>query len=197
MIVVGVTTGVQVGTPTESGGPVWPIFSVNADGPKVPVADVLTMEIGVQLTGTAFPRNTMTGWVGSSLHSSVDASWLALNPAPDTFTTSPPARPLHTDPLHVPAAEVLIARVIVGVAADADMAVPSSTPPDIRATIPTNPSLEASFVRRASTFPPSPCGSRGGAESPSPIQSSPASPTGGLRATMGRRATDNRDNTTQ
>ena len=71
---VGVTTGVQVGVTPVTGGPVVPVFNVNGLGPNVPFADVLTIEIAVQLTGTAFPRKTRTGWVGLSLHSSVDAS---------------------------------------------------------------------------------------------------------------------------
>lgn len=77
--------------------------------------------MGEQLTGTDWPRKTITGWVGSLLHCSMDAVAPGENPVPETFKTSPPARPeqLGADEFELlqlaPAAEVVRLRVVPGV----------------------------------------------------------------------------------
>jgi len=88
------------------------------------------------------------------LHSRIEASWLALKPVPFTVMTSPAASLLQVAPVQVPVADVVTLRVIAGVAAPAIMDVPRRSPPVKIAARPTNPSLEVSFTRRASTYSP-------------------------------------------
>jgi len=77
------------------------------------------------------------------LHSSCEAVWLALKPVPPTVRTSPPAKPLHTGGpctlgAQTPWAEVLMARVSVGVpaAATVKMTADRRPVPDSRAAVP-------------------------------------------------------------
>lgn len=83
----------------------------------------------------------MTGWEGSELHWTIEASAPGENPVPDTLTVSPPARLLQMGMaglvlLHVAPAPVVL-RLRVVVAADAlVMLVARSTPPLTTATIP-------------------------------------------------------------
>ena len=46
--------------------------------------------------GMSLPRKRIWGWVGSELHSSMEASDPVVKFPPLTLTTSPPARPEHT-----------------------------------------------------------------------------------------------------
>ena len=116
------TVWVHVGAPAVTGGPTVPDFTTFAPE-SVPVPLMLVMAIAEQLTGTSFPRNNITDWLGSALHCSMDARLPLSNPAPLMVTESPPARPVHTgavgtELLHVTPAAV-DEKLSVGVAADA------------------------------------------------------------------------------
>src|ERR1700681_264101 len=57
-----------------------------------PVLGIVTMARGEQLTGMSLPRKKITGWEGSELHCTIEASAPGENPVPETFIVMPPAR---------------------------------------------------------------------------------------------------------
>jgi hypothetical protein len=122
------TTCVQTSGCPVMGGPTVPVARtwVPESLPLfAPVLGIVTIAKAEQLTGMSLPRKKMTGWAGSELHWTIDASAPGEKPVPATLTVSPDARPLHTGAaglalLHVaPAPEVLKLRVVVA-AADID-----------------------------------------------------------------------------
>jgi hypothetical protein len=78
------------------GGPTVPSMMVKLVVGRLPLEVVVTSLLRglVHETGTALPASWMVGCPGWSLHSRMPPVELAANPAPETVTESPPARPV-------------------------------------------------------------------------------------------------------
>jgi hypothetical protein len=96
---MGVLPSVQVGVSPVPGGPIvpeprvwvpdkWPV-----SGPELGIVVSTSRE---QLTGMYWPRNKMTGWLGSLLHCEIEAMAPGENPVPLTLSTVPLAIPMQT-----------------------------------------------------------------------------------------------------
>ena len=149
------TVMVHVGVPT-AGGPVVPLTMVLVPASFFAV-EMLVSASGVQLMGMSLPRKRIWDWVGSELHSSIEANEPAVKFAPLTLTTSPPAKPEHTGAvglvsLHVTPAAVDVRLSVCVAAADAmdAMLKATSVPPMPNMSAPTAMTIGMSRGRRDS-----------------------------------------------
>ena len=92
----------QVGMSPVPGGPivpeprVWVPERSPLSGPELGMVLSTSRE---QLTGMYWPRNKMTGWLGSLLHCAIEAMAPGENPVPLTVSTVPLAMPMQTGDL--------------------------------------------------------------------------------------------------